>query len=247
MANLLSLPNEMLICIYTYNPTIESAVSLSSVNMRLRSVWLKHADHIAEIVLRRQIPAYQDAVDLAILEEHLTDRTRFALPAIDQVPVHLYLPRLLHNASLASSATSAWSAYIGDLGPDVCEARLRFISPHAAYYLMRKIVFSHRWGSKLLDCHLYSTFETLSKDALMSIDDFLCFLTSSDADYDERLKHGIPKPEEDWIEEDEWKDEENGHVNTEDWEYLDDVWDAAISYKFHGGVKLKEMLCGGTE
>ncbi|KAM0707813.1 hypothetical protein Q7P35_004462 [Cladosporium inversicolor] len=248
MAKLLSLPNEMLIYIYPYSCTIETAVSLSSVNRRLYSVWHKHADHIAEIILRRQTPASQDAVDLAILEEHLIDRTRFALPAIDQVPVRLYLLRLLHNASLASSATSAWSAYVEDLAPDSCKARsLRIISPHAAYYLMRKVVFSHQWRSKLLDRHLYSTFDALSNDAMISIDDFLCFLTSSYADYDERFKHGIHKPEEDWTEEDKWKDEENRRVVTEDWEYLDDVWDAAIFYKFHGGVKLKEMLCDGTE
>jgi len=178
----------------------------------------------------------------------LIDKPRFALPAIDQVPVRLYLPRLLHNASLASSATSAWSTYVGDLGPDSCEARsLDIMSPHASYYLMRKVVFSHQWRNKLLDRHLYSTFDALSNDAMISIDDFLCFLTSSYADYDERLKHGIPKPAEDWTEEDKWKDEENRHVVTEDWEYLDDIWDAAISHKFHGSVKLKQMLCDGTE
>lgn len=248
MAKLLSLPNEMLVCIYTYSSTIESAVSLSSVNTRLRSVWLKHADHIAEIVLRRQIPAYQDAVDLAILEEHLTDQTQFALPATGLVSVGLYLSRLLHNADLASSATSAWSAYLERLGPDTCHARsFHNVSLHAAYYLMRKVVFSYQWRSKPLDRHLYSTFDALSYDAMISIDDFLCFLTSSYADYDERLKHGIPKPEEDWTEEDKWKDEENRHVVTEDWEYLDDVWDAAISYKFHGGGKLKKMLDDGPQ
>jgi hypothetical protein len=247
MAKLLSLPNEMLICIYT-NSTIESAVSLSSVNRRLHSIWLKHADHIAEIILRRQIPAYRDAVDLAISEEPLIDKTQLALPAINQAPVRLYLSRLLRNAGLASSATSAWLAYVGDLVPDSYEARsLRYISPHAAYYLMRKVVFSHRWRRKCLNDHLYSTLDALSKDATRSIDDFLCFLTSTCADYDERLKHGIPKPEEEWTEADEWKDEENGHVNTEDWEYLDDVWDATISYKFHGGVKLKEMLCNSIK
>lgn len=82
---------------------------------------------------------------------------------------------------------------------------------------------------------------------MMPVDDFLCFLTSTYADYDERLKHGTPKPEEDCTEEDEWKDEGNGLVNTEDWEYLDDVWDTVISYKFHGSVKLKEMLCSDIE
>ena len=173
MATLLSLPNEMLICIYT-NSIIESAVSLSSVNRRLHSIWAKHADHVAEIILRRQIPAYQDAVDLAILEETLIDKTQLALPTMNQVSVRLYLSRLVHNASFASSATSAWLAYVGDLGPDTCQARsLRFISPHAAYYLMRKVVLSHQWRSKRLDKHLYSTLEALSKDAIMSVDDFL--------------------------------------------------------------------------
>lgn len=247
MVNLLSLPNEMLICIYEHSSTVESAVSLSSVNRRLRSVWLNHTDHIAEAILRRQIPAYQDAVDLAVLEETLIDKTRLALPMTNQIPVRHYLSRLLRNASLASSATAAWAACEGGHASDRYQAKLVHISPQAVYYLMRKIFFSHRWRSKCLDSHLYSTFDALSKDAMMPIDNFLCFLTSTYADYDERLKHGIPKPEEDWTEEDEWKDEENGHVNTEDWEYLDDVWDAVISYKFHGSVKLKEMLCNDIE
>jgi hypothetical protein len=248
MATLLSLPNEILICIYVYSTTIQSAVSLSGVNRRLRSVWFKHANHIAETILKTQIPAYQDAVELAILEEPLIDKPRLALPTINQVPVPLYLPRLLQNAGLASSATSAWSAYARDFEPDTVPARsLRIISPHAAYYLMRKVILSHRWRSQWLDGHIYSALDALSKDAVVSIDEFSCFLTSNYADYDERLKHGILKPEEDWTEADEWKEEENGYVNAEDWEYLDVVWDATISYKFHGGVKLKEMLCNGTE
>lgn len=248
MAKFLSLPNEMLICIFIHSSTIESAVFLSSVNRRLQSVWLKHSNHIAEVVLRRQIPEYQDAVDLAILEEPLIDKTQLTLPTMYQVPVRLYLPRLLRNAGLASSATAAWLAYVEDLGSDSPQAEsLHVVSPHAAYYLMRKVVLSHQWRSKRLDRHLYSTFEALSKDAMLSIDDFLCFLTSTYADYDERLKHGIPKPKEAWTEADEWKDEEDGHVNMEDWEYLDDVWDAAFSDKFHGGAKLKEILCSDVE
>ena len=166
MAKLLSLPTEMLICIYTNSSTIESAVSLSSVNKRLHSIWLKHTNHIAEIILRRQIPAHQDAVDLAILEEPLIDKTQLALPTINQAPVRLYLSRVLRNAGLASSATSAWLAYVGDLGPDSHQARsLHHMSPHAAYYLMRKVIFSHWWRRKCLDDHLYSTLDALSKDA----------------------------------------------------------------------------------
>ena len=58
----------------------------------------------------------------------------------------------------------------------------------------------------------------------MSIDGFLCFLTSTYAGYDERVEHGIPKLEEDWAKEDEWKDEANGHFNAEGWEYFNDVF-----------------------
>jgi hypothetical protein len=72
-------------------------------------------------------------------------------------------------------------------------------------------------------------------------------LTSIYADRDERLKHGTPKSKEAWTEADEWKDEEDGHVDLEVWEYLDDVWDAAFSDKFHGGANLKILLCNDEE
>lgn len=68
IANLLSLPNEMLMCFYEYSSTHGSAVSISIVNRILRFVWLKHINDIAGIILRRQIAPYQDAVDLAALE-----------------------------------------------------------------------------------------------------------------------------------------------------------------------------------
>ena len=79
MVDLLSLPNDILMYIYVYSCTIESAVSLYSVSRRLSSVWLKHANYIAEAILKRQIPAYQDAVNLAVLEEPLIDKIRLAI------------------------------------------------------------------------------------------------------------------------------------------------------------------------
>jgi hypothetical protein len=183
MAKLLSLPNEMLVCNYINSPTVESAVSLSSVNRRLHSVWLKHTDHIAEIVPKRQIPAYQDAVDLVILEAALIDKTQLTLPTMNQFPARLNLSRLFRNAGLASSATAAWLAYVEDLEPDSPQAEsLHIVSSHAAYYLMRKVVLSHRRRNKRLDKYLHSAFDALSKDAMLSIDNFLCHLTSNYAD-----------------------------------------------------------------
>ena len=244
MAELLSLPNEMLMCIYMCSSTIESAVSLSTVNKRLYLVWLEHMDQITESILRRHIPDYEDAVDLAILEDTRINDTHLTPSTTDPFPIRLYLSKLLHNASLASSATAAWLLYEGD---DNYQAKSAHISSHAAYYLMRKVVFSHRRRSKRVDRQIFSTFRALSEDAMRTFDEFLCFLTSSYADHDERLKHGIPKPEEDWTEEDEWEEEENGHVNTEDWKYLDDILDAALAHKFHDDSKLKEMLCHGVD
>lgn len=150
MVNLLSLPNEMLICIYENSSKIVLAVFLSSVNRRLRSVWLKHMNHIAEATLRRQIPAYQDAVDLAVLEETLVDKTRLVLPTTNQVPVLLYLSRLQRNASLASSATAAWTACEGGPESDRYQAKSAHISSQAMYYMMRKIVFLASMAEQML-------------------------------------------------------------------------------------------------
>ena len=87
MVDLLSLPNDILIYIYVHSCTIEPDVSL----YRLSSVWLKHANYIAEAILKRQIPAYQDAVDLAVLVEPLIDKIRLAIAGDKSVPVCLYL------------------------------------------------------------------------------------------------------------------------------------------------------------
>lgn len=140
MVNLFSLPMRCSYASMNTAPRLNS-LCLSSVNRRLRSLWLNHTNHVAEAILRRQIPAYQDAVELVVLEETLIYKTRLALPTTNQVPVRLYLSQVLRNASLASSATAAWAACEGGPEPDRYQAKSVHNSPQAVYFLMRKIVF----------------------------------------------------------------------------------------------------------
>lgn len=50
------------------------------------------------------MPAYKDAVELAILEEIWTDNPH----PLDPIPIRLCLPRLLLEGDLASSVTAEW-------------------------------------------------------------------------------------------------------------------------------------------
>lgn len=69
MVGLLSLSNELLIHIFSSCTTIQQVVCLSRADDTLNSIWLKYKNQIAARVLRQQIPDYDDAADLATLEE----------------------------------------------------------------------------------------------------------------------------------------------------------------------------------
>jgi len=85
MANLLSLSAELLVLIFSSSPSIQTAALLSSTNQRLRAVWLEHGDIIIASILEPQTPAYNDAVELAILEETWSHDTHPVTP----IPVRL--------------------------------------------------------------------------------------------------------------------------------------------------------------
>lgn len=245
MAKLPSLPTELIIQIYTYSATLRDAACLGSANKRLRSVWLENTNPIAEVILKPQflLRSYDSAVDLAILEEAAVHDVQYP-QTMTEFPIRLYLHRLLRNASLAASAVNAWVAHMDatdytneeDFGP-----------AHASYYLMRKILFAHQHPDPELHQAIFLTLQASSKGVLTMLDELACFLLSSFADDDERLRHGIPKAREDWTEEDEMEHEMGSSINVEQWEYVGDVLDVAMRDRFHGRNTLKEVIINGKQ
>jgi hypothetical protein len=104
MAQLMTLTNELLFLVFIAAPTIQIATRLS-VNRRLRNVWLNDNDRISTAILRPEIPAYEDAVALAMTEARfLSPASSNSAPDNQRPPPYLWLPRLLRNAELASCA-----------------------------------------------------------------------------------------------------------------------------------------------
>lgn len=231
MANLLSLSNELLIAIYTASPTIQSAALLSTANRRLRAVWIEHSKPIIASILQPQIPDYEDAVDLAILEE-----TWINARPNNPASLHECLPRLLRNADLASLATTEWAAWLADdLGPSNWRNQVNYTSPHASYYIMRKLYLARIHPEADLLPVLYKTLLAASRDTWTTHEEFSGWLTGGYSHDDDKLPHGISKPKEEWTEGDEIDEMMNGYVIWDDWDWVSDVLDAGlVDGRYHG-------------
>jgi hypothetical protein len=238
MTTLLSLPNELIIHIYTHAPTLQAAACLSAVNRRLRSVWLENTNQIAEPILRRQIPAYDEAVDVAILEAEIYDSPHS--PAKNDYPLHLYVNRLLNNASLASSAVTAWVADARDEPyPEESQA-------HSSYYLMRKLRFEYDHPHAELRQEIFLLLETSSYKVLDLHDTFTGFLLGPNCSDEERRRQGTHKDQGEWTESDEMEYEMGGTVNVERWEYARGVLEVAREGKRDGVDMLKDFFIDRT-
>lgn len=230
MPTLVCLSNELLIAVYSASPTAQCAISLASTSRRLRAVWLEHSNQIIPNILTSQIPDYEDAVDLAVLEETWTNTPQSNPHSLRQCLAHL-----LHNAELASSATAAWNAYIASMGSGY-KPITNITSIPASYYLTRKLCLARQHREARLLPALYQTLCASPREAINTHVEFSCFLTSSYNKEHERLKHGIHacKPKEEWTEEDEWYDEQGMHTNVEEWDYATDILDVAMLDRYHG-------------
>lgn len=116
MASLLSLPNEILINILIAAPTTRTLLRFSSVNRRMRAIWLEHSRHIIFSAYKRRIPHVEEAIILTLTEidcaEVSPSRTRGSYLAAHDLtrqpsPLAFCLLRVLRNAGLASSVCDA--------------------------------------------------------------------------------------------------------------------------------------------
>ncbi|KAM0695550.1 hypothetical protein Q7P36_005910 [Cladosporium allicinum] len=265
MVGLLSLSNELLIDIYCAAPTLESAVSLSNTNRRLRAVWLEHSNHLIASILSATTPAYEDALDLAVMEETWASsgssdtqsaqyRLRPASPTTPTtVPARLCLRRLLRNAQLASSVANAWRVHDLDRRSGSIFSRHGSIltdnpyaSVEASYYMMRKLLFARRHPEAQTMPALYAHLCALPHSAIRLHADFAEWLRDHDTPYEVKQPHGIIKPKEQWTEDEKWEADEfcHLHVHWDDWEWVNDILDLfQMSHHGHyGPADLKSLM-----
>lgn len=229
MANLLCLSNELLIAIYSSSSTLQFAAALSGANKRLRAIWLEHTDHIVTEILKSHIEAYEDALELATLEETWTTDS----PATTPVSIRQCLPRLLHNADLAASMAMHWKNKHSTDDGEKSESTTS-TSAQASYYLMRKLLLARRHPEANLLRSLYTSLRILPEESLDVHEDFSDWLLHSGPSNDDaKASHGILKPEEEWDEYDKVEYRERGCVNWDDWEWVGEVFEGAACDSRH--------------
>jgi hypothetical protein len=168
MANLLSLPDELLTEIYILaGQQTRALVRLSAVNRRLRAIWLQDADFIIAQVVQLKAPNHQDAIALTLLEIRCPVPVR-GFHTLDEPyeapPLRLCLPPLMRNLDLASAVCSQLLLEIAacrqcrpddpDWGPPMCP-----LEP--LYYLIRTAC--------QLRPPLYAALKALSDESLRCI------------------------------------------------------------------------------
>lgn len=241
MANLLSLSAELLVLINSSSPTIETVAILSGTSQRLRDVWLEHGDVIIAKILEPQIPAYKDAVDLATLEETWANNTR----PVNPIPVRLCLYRLLHNADLASSANTEWDEHEVSSNNYLKRSSPTSYTPkHSSYFLARKLLLAreHPESRASLLPPLHKALVTASIETLHTHADFLAFLTMNGSTHEERLRHGIPKPKEEWSLYDVYDDAQDAPIIRDEWDWVRNVVETAMMDKLKGKNDLEGFM-----
>jgi hypothetical protein len=229
----LSLSTELLLLTHSSCPIIQAAALFSGTSQRLRAVWLEHGHHIVASILKPYIPAYEDAVHLTILENTWTDNSH----PVNPVRIYLCLPRLLHNADLAASATAAWDAHLRRTRYRKRIPLRTYASKQTSYDLARKLVLArkHPESKALLLPALLNTLVTSSTETLHTHQDLIDFLTFNDSTHEERLRHGISKPEEEWGLYDVYDDVQDVPIIRDEWEWVRDVVEVAMKdrLKYH--------------
>jgi hypothetical protein len=195
MSVLLTLSTELLIQIFAASDKIPDALRLSATNRRLHDIWLEHSTQITEAILRRSIPAYEEALDLA------TTETQLQTSSDEKPSLHEYMPTLLRNADLCASACLAYSAFCEDAP-----------SPPTSYYFLRRVGLGYEYH-QIRDA-VYTELRALSRETLM-IHAALSRFLLLDAGIEEQIRQGILPDDYDYAH-DVYRDIESK------WDYTDD-------------------------
>jgi hypothetical protein len=241
MASLLSLPTELIVDIYTH-ATLQSAASLSAVSKRLHDIWLENTDYIVESTIR-QLPAWEDAVELALLDQTWSESDPLPVPTGRKPPIQLYGRFLLRLALWASVAIAEWDIHIAERYPEDDDESPEedrdpdspYTSPYASFYLIHKIIFACDYpdhaqlhDSIRLAVDACLTFSSVSVHELFS--EFLLHGCRDDHDelrlYPWRSRGGRPsrvRPSDDEDEEKNWNWRNGMRIETEEWNAVGEV------------------------
>jgi hypothetical protein len=237
MLGLLSLQNEVLIHVFT-SCTVESVMSLSKVNTRLHSIFLKYNKKITTSALKNEIPDFEEALDLAEIEQVWCSNNY----PLTLTPFSEITARLFSNLDLATSATDALEAALQKACPPGADLpdTMKTLSPshkslHAAYYLMRKIVVAYEWPEAQLQNSLRATLRSYSEEEAGRLDEFYNFLMRTGAD-------GVGKPFPEWREFEYAVDSERGYINSDAWDYVGRVINALVRDETKGQKMLELVL-----
>ena len=234
MAVLEKLPNELIGLVFASAPDLQTAVTLSATNHWLRGIWLQGAERYTLEIRKSNIIAYEQAVDLAIAEERLEGQLGHSA----NPPFQDYTGRLFRNEELAKSAVDAFRDWLENQPPSSYRQKLTFDCPHTAYYLVRKLALAYRHPQAQLQTSLLRTLRTSSPEVLRTNAELMVFL-GGQASEEERIKHGMPMPEEDWpMPENEYADT----VDLPEWEYAGEVTHCALVDYLHGMAKLEPAI-----
>ncbi|KAK5687555.1 hypothetical protein LTS10_001694 [Elasticomyces elasticus] len=224
--SLLRLPNELLISIFEAIPDILAALRFASADKRLRGIWNDDTTghQIIRVILSSQIPAYDEALDLATTEVEVAE-SQISL----SIPPSLWLPRLLHNAELARSVRCLFHKFITELPSNNYRRRLIITALPISYYFIRQLVTAHRQNANANISKLLSELEVSSQDTLQTHWELYMFMCEY-MDEGERVRHDMPKDREDRVA----GDDLYGPVNKEEWESTFWVLEGALEDKSHG-------------
>nr|POF02941.1 hypothetical protein CFP56_79427 [Quercus suber] len=148
MAQLTSLPNELLLLVFTQCPTIKSAVLLSSTNGTLRDIWLRFYYEIVTSILKRDLPssACKAAIDLAKDEARLMSSSP---SGSDDSASGAFVPRLAFHTDAASRTCAQYLACLTTLNkPKKSDGIIKAVptaSLTTAYYVARRLVLSYHF------------------------------------------------------------------------------------------------------
>lgn len=202
MYTLLTVSPELLKQIFSASDTVQDALNFAASSQYLRAVWLEHSDLIIEDILKPLIPAYAEAINLAITE------TRLSLSLEVDPPLRSCLGPLVLNADLCASACTAYAG-----------AREDDPLPEASCYFMRRIGLGLNHSSFRED--LYSELRSATKERLL-IPARMSHWLFNKASLTEQIRQGIENEDYDCYRGDVYDDEDVP------WSYADYAVGAAL-------------------
>lgn len=231
MPGLGDIPREITILIYISCPDASTALQLSLINREHRLIWIDNFEHITRAILEPEIPAYDDAVELARIEtwtlkpialrSSSTGGESLTLSQIleaeePQSSAHIWIPRLLRNAKLALAVCAECDEYERTRPPSCYRWKMTFTSWPKSYYLIRLLVVSFHFPQ--LRPALLARLEGCSIDTLHTHLELCDYMNEWMSD-EEQIRHNIPKePEQRTIE-----DELIMNANKPEWDDADEV------------------------